>query len=151
MRGMRALWVSVSVLAAMPAGAAEVPAMVGLWTAVETAGSTFTIAPMDQMAKPVDGAVLATRPSGETWDIRIDAQDGRALAGALVSRGGKEQVALGALRLDGKRLVIASDFTAGEGDVAGETMELCWVDLIPNYIATSCTTYRRAAPGSRAR
>ena len=38
---------------------------------------------------------------------------------------------LGTVRLDGKRLVIASDFSAGE--VAEDAMELCWVDMIPNY------------------
>ena len=52
--------------------------MQGLWKAVETAGSSFTIAPMDQMSQPLDSSVLAKRRSGENGDVRIDAQDGRA-------------------------------------------------------------------------
>ncbi|MDE1566652.1 hypothetical protein [Aquabacter sediminis] len=132
-----------------PAQAADVPNLVGRWTALETSGSSVVVTPMDQMSKPADPSVLASRPSGESWDVRIDAQDGRALAGALISKGGKEQTLLGTLRLDGKRLVIATDFSAGSGELEGDTMELCWVDLIPNYIATSCTVYKRAKAGAQ--
>lgn len=136
-------------VAAVPAHAADVPNLVGQWTAVETSGSSVIVTPMDQMSRPADPSVLASRPSGESWDVRIDAQDGRAMAGALISKGGKEQALLGTLRLDGKRLVIATDFSAGSGELNGDTMELCWVDLIPNYIATSCTLYKRAKPGAK--
>lgn len=149
MRMLGAALAACVIGAVLPAQAADAPNLVGQWTALETSGSSVVVTPMDQMSKPADASVMASRPSGESWDVRIDAQDGRALAGVLISRGGKEQALLGTLRLDGKRLVIATDFSAGSGELEGDTMELCWVDLIPNYIATSCTVYKRAKAGAK--
>ncbi len=143
------LLAAVNLVAVAPAVAAEAPNLVGRWVAMETSGSSVVVTPMDQMSKPVEPSALASRPSGESWDVRIDAQDGRAMAGALISKGGKEQTLLGTLRLDGKRLVIATDFSAGSGELNGDSMELCWVDLIPNYIATSCTVYKRAPAAAK--
>ncbi|MEP9367104.1 hypothetical protein [Xanthobacter sp. VNH20] len=129
-----------------PAHAADVPNIVGLWTPVEHAGSNLSITPMDDMRLRVDTPHFANRPGTEAWSVRIDTQNDRAFGGAVVSKGGKEQVLLGTFRSDGKRVVYATDFSSGDGEVNADSMELCWIDSIPNYIATACTTYVRAKP-----
>jgi len=129
----------------VPAYAADAPDIVGVWTPIDHSGSDFTVVPMDQMSKPIEAPELNKRPGNEGWSLRIDAQDGRAIAGAVISKGGKEQVLIGTFRKDGRRIVFATDFNTGSGEIDGNSMEVCWVDQIPNYISTSCSTYARAA------
>ncbi|MFG1428276.1 hypothetical protein [Roseixanthobacter glucoisosaccharinicivorans] len=149
---MRSAGVAAAVLLVLlgPAYAADAPNIVGLWTPVEHAGSNLSIAPMDDMRLRVDTPHFSNRPGTEAWSVRIDTQSGRAFGGAVVSKGGKEQVLLGTFRSDGKRVVYATDFSSGDGEVSADSMELCWVDSVPNYIATACTTYERAKPAPAA-
>ena len=128
----------------IPALAADAPDIVGLWTPTEHSGSDFTVVPMDQMSKPIEAPELNKRPGNEGWSLRIDAQDGRAVAGAVISKGGKEQVLIGTFRRDGRRIIFATDFNTGSGEIDGGNLEVCWVDQIPNYISTACSTYSRA-------
>ncbi|HQS08502.1 MAG TPA: hypothetical protein PLK13_06720 [Xanthobacteraceae bacterium] len=145
---MRSAGVAAAVLLGLlgPAYAADAPNIIGLWTAVAHAGSNLSIAPMDDMRLRVDTPHFSNRPGTEAWNVRIDTQSDRAFGGAVVSKGGKEQVLLGTFRSDGKRVVYATDFSSGDGEVSADSMELCWIDSVPNYIATACTTYERAKP-----
>lgn len=149
---MRSAGVAVAVVLGLlgPAYAADAPNIVGLWTPVAHAGSNLSIAPMDDMRLRVDTPHFSNRPGTEAWNVRIDTQSDRAFGGAVVSKGGKEQVLLGTFRSDGKRVVYATDFSSGDGEVSADSMELCWIDSVPNYIATACTSYERAKPAAPA-
>ncbi|MFG1462895.1 hypothetical protein V5F77_08315 [Xanthobacter sp. DSM 24535] len=129
---------------AAPACAADAPNIIGLWTPTEHSGSNLTVAPMDQMRVQADMPQFLSAPGNEAWSVRIDTQSGHAFGGAVISKGGKEQILLGTFRSDGKRMVYATDFSVGDGEASADRMELCWIDTVPNYIAVACTVYGRA-------
>jgi hypothetical protein len=50
---------------------------------------------------------------------------------------------VGVFRLDGVRFVLSTTSGGALGEIMGNQIEICWNDNVPNYIAASCTLYKR--------
>ena len=81
--------------------------------------------------------------SGNAWKLVIDTQDGAAFSGNNTGPSGKPKLVVGVFRMDGKRFVMATEGGNAAGEVAGDQLEICITDNIPDYVGAICTIYKR--------
>ena len=138
---MKLHMVAVSLLLSTSAGfAADIPNMVGTWKPTGDLAAAFAGAyPVSEkkLASPIFDA------KGNQWTLRIDVQDGRAFAGVSIGPDGKEFTLAGVLRADLKRFVYSNDRGIASGEVMGDTIEVCWTDVIEKVAGASCGTYKK--------
>jgi hypothetical protein len=126
-------------LASTSAFAADAPNIVGTWVAVEH--SSARIGPREGL--PTYTTPNLTHDVNMAWKLVIDAQDGPAFSGNNTGPSGKTKLVVGVFRMDGKRFVMATEGGSASGEIAGDQLEFCLTDNIPDYAAAGCTIYKR--------
>lgn len=122
---------------AMPATAADVPNLVGTWKAVDGEGVVVRYGAATEHNEETKAPTIVS-PSGQSWTIVIEKQEGRAFHGHALSPKGKKETFVGVVHRDGEHVVIAGD----DGELAGEIddgkLDLCWTDDVPGRAVVAC-------------
>ena len=127
--------------AATPALAAEPFNILGTWVPVSHAASRIGTTPSGAYDTATKPSLVRDKALG--WSYTFDEQDGAAFSGISNGPKGKPEMTVGVFRMDGRRFVLSTDSGNASGEVNGDEIEICWTDNVPNYIAASCTTYKR--------
>jgi len=133
-----ALAAALTILSAS-AFAADAPNIVGTWIPVEHSG--VRVGPRE--GYPTYSTPSLTHDLHMAWKLVIDAQDGAAFSGNNTGPSGKPKLVVGVFRMDGKRFVMATEGGNAAGEVAGDQLEICITDNIPDYVGAICTIYKR--------
>ncbi len=128
-----------TVLSVSAGVAAEVPNVIGTW---KVAGdrATARVGTSPGHARAEDS--VSTKLD-QAWNVEIKGQDGRSFYGVVGGPTGKQQTMVGVFRTDGKRFLISTDNGTGDGEMNGDSFELCWSDTLPTLVAVDCAIYRK--------
>ena len=139
---MRTLALTAALLVGLStsAFAGDAPKITGTWVPVSfTSAHDGTGGVFTDEAKPT----FTTDPA-EGWTLTIDTQEGPAFSGT--GKGGPKKTAgalVGVFRMDGQHFVMATETGSAHGQLAGDQLELCWEDNVPDLIAVGCAVYKR--------
>ncbi len=135
----RSLVVLSLLLASSTAFAADMPNMVGTWKPVGGNQATALFLPSHDLKAKFQKPIVSSKELG--WTFRIDSQDGPVFAGVALGPEGREKPIAGAFRPDGKHFVYATDNGSGDGEITGDTFNVCWTVSSEGFVAASCASY----------
>lgn len=122
---------------ASPAGAADVPSLVGTWTPIGEDHAVARHGAASDHRPPVETPALGG--TANLWTYVIEAQEGRAFHGYVLSPKGVKDTIVGVVPRNGQDVLMSHRDGEVQGEFIGDQMELCWIDRVPERATAACS------------